>query len=99
MTTGTVRNLTNQIEEKSVEVHELRRELRELEEDLKIEVERVESNAAEASRGRSVRWEEIEWDIHCTETAISVITKQIQTLKDQLHEATSVYPASRIALE
>ena len=99
MTTGTVRELTNQIENKTNEIHALRRDLRELYQDLKEEVERVENDEREANRGRSVTWEEIEWDIQCTESAISAISKQVRALTERLYKLVSNTSSRRVATE
>ena len=99
MTRGTVRELVNQIESKQAELHKLKRELRELNQDWRTECERCESSDREHSYGLSVRQEEIEWDIQCTESAIRAISNQVDTLKARLHEQITVRSKNRIATE
>ena len=99
MTTATVTELTNQIENKLSEIHELRRDLRELNHELRVERERIEGTEEEVRHGRSVRWEEIETDIYYTEVEIRGITREVETLKSRLYELISVGPVIRIAFE
>lgn len=99
MTAETVAELTNQIENKLIEVQEQKRDLRELEQQLRLEVERLEGTEELARHGRSIRWEEIEWDITCTESAIKGITREINTLRERLYKLISREPFTRIALE
>ena len=99
MTAETAATLTNQIENKLAEVHELKRDLRELNQQLNIEVRRLEGTEELARHGRSVRWEEIEWDICCTESAIEGITREINTLQSRIEELISLSPVKRIASE
>ena len=99
MKNRTARSLANQIENKLREVQEQKRDLKELEQDLKEEIERVGKDERESRNGRSVRWEEIEWDIHCTETAIRCISEEVEKLREQLHELTRSRERGRIANE
>ena len=99
MTTGTVQELANQIESKLSEIHKLRRDLRELHQKLRMEIERVERDEVESRHKKSVRWEEVEWDIHYIEVAIEGITNQVNTLKEHLYQLISVGPVRRFAFE
>ena len=99
MMTGTVEYLTNQIKNKTSEIQELKRDLRKLNQSLIREVERVEWNKEEASRGKLITWEEIEWDIHVTKSAIKGITKEVDSIKDRLYKLIKVKSTRRIASE
>ena len=97
MTTGAVRELTERIEEKLRETHELRVDLRELIQDLRTEKER-EGNER-LIHGTTVREEELEWDIHITEAAIRGISEEIEVLRERLDKLTRSRPIRRPANE
>ena len=99
MTTGPVSEITNEIETKLIELQQLKRDLTELEQDLKEEVERTEGKGCEAKYGKSVKCEEIEWDIYLTEKGIKCISEQVEALKEQLDELSSFEIGASIANE
>ena len=99
MTAETAAELTNRIENKLVEVHKLRRDLRELNQQLRVEVERLEGTEELARHGRSIRWEELEWEIICTESAIKGTIRELNELQRQLLEVNSAGLPTKIASE
>ena len=94
-----VGDLVNKIEGKLVEIQGLRRDLVELNQELREEVQRVEEDEEESKRGRSVKWEELEWDIQCTESAIAGISNKVELLKVQLYTTLSERSTRRVTTE
>ena len=94
-----VGELLNKVERKLGEIQGLKIELVELNQELKNEIERVEVDKEEARRGKSIKWEELEWDICCTELAISGITNEVEVLKDQIYKILSGGASRRVARE
>ena len=87
MTNETLESIRNRIEEKENEVQNLRRDLRELEEDLKNENKKAaEEEGGHRNHRRANLIEDIEYDIYLTELGISQITKQISKLEEQAAE-------------
>ena len=99
MTTGTVRELTLEIENNLRELQEFKRDLKELYQDLKTEIERAEREEDIARYGKTVYWEEIEWDIYCTESAIERLTIRSKSLRDRLEGLLSKRSSRRVATE
>ena len=94
-----VGDLVNKIEGKLAEIQGLRRDLVELNQELRDEVQRVEEDEEESKRGRSVKWEELEWDIMCTESAITGISNEVESLKVRLYTALSERPTRKVTTE
>lgn len=99
MTAETVAELNQQIENKLSVLQELRRDLRELKQELSEEIERLEGTEELARHGRSIKWEETEWDIQCTESAIRGTSKELNSLKSRLNKLNNSRADSRIASE
>ena len=94
-----VGDLVNKIEGKLVEIQALKRDLVELNLELRDEIQRVEEDEEESKRGRSVKWEELEWDIQCTESAIVGHTNEVESLKSQFYRILSGGSTGRITTE
>ena len=94
-----VGDLVNKIEGKLAEIQGLRRDLVELNQELRDEVQRVEEDEEESKCGRSVKWEELEWDIMCTESAITGISNEVESLKVRLYTALSERPTRKVTTE
>ena len=99
MTAETVAELNQQIENKLSVLQELRRDLRELKQELSEEIERLEGTEELARHGSSIKLEETEWDIQCTESAIRGTSKELNSLKSRLNELNNSRADSRIASE
>lgn len=99
MTNKTIENLRNQIEVKENKEHKLRRDLRELEEDLKNKVERIGRQKGGNKNNGSILLEEIEYDIYLTELGIKKTSEHINKLEERLYEVTLTQLAPTVANE
>ena len=91
--------ISNKIKRKFELINELIRDLKELEELLKVERERVRNEENLTDQCNTARSREIQTDIEYTKRALVDIGEEVTALKRQLYEVISSGPVIRISAE